>query len=162
MTTGQDLSGMTYTELASLHGELCAAAHHLHVAWDAIRQHGGYAENDISQMLDMVHAQSDKTYKAFRAHPEHPLNTTLDVPLADDTEPTFTERLIKALSEYSAYAADGFAVRKGDQIADFRGDMWTYCHVSRAPQAGKQAKVTVQRDGRSSEFYASVFNLTVS
>lgn len=58
---------------------------------------------------------------------------------------------------------DNRELEPGDQIADFRGEVWNFVRVTRPPQEGRSAKVEVQdptlsiREGGLREFYSTVF-----
>lgn len=162
MTDTTTHASQSFTDLANIHSELCAAAHRLHLAWDIERKTTGKCDNSYSDILNTVHEMSDRVYRAFRSHPDHPLNQdATNVPPAEDTTPS-APYAPKILADYVVRTEEGVIVNQGDTIEDFRGDRWTLKRVSRAPMAGKSAKVTVQRDGNDSEFYAQVFSLTVS
>lgn len=57
---------------------------------------------------------------------------------------------------------NGGIVNSGDTVEDFRGQVWTFDHASRAMGNGKSGKVVVTDEfDRSQEFYDGVFGLTV-
>lgn len=64
---------------------------------------------------------------------------------------------------YNVANKHGAKVQRGDTVTDFRGETATFVGVTRGPQPGKEAKVSVfYRGMREQEFYAGVFDLTVS
>ena len=58
---------------------------------------------------------------------------------------------------YKAFRKDGMEVQKGDEITDFRGEIWIFSDV---PQNGKN-RVFVKKDGMTREFFPSVFDLEI-
>lgn len=52
---------------------------------------------------------------------------------------------------------DNRQLEYGDEIRDFRGEIWEFRMVARGPETGRSAKVQVARKGITMNFYASVF-----
>lgn len=66
---------------------------------------------------------------------------------------------------YLVQREDGSEVKRGDVVVSFRGERYYLDAVTRGPQPGKSAKVQVRTKwpiGTASEFYAGIFNLTVT
>lgn len=62
-------------------------------------------------------------------------------------------------ASYQVYRKEtGEVVRTGEEIKDFRGDVYRFQAVSRAPSESSSGKITVT-GGR--EFYPSVFKLEI-
>jgi 5-hydroxyisourate hydrolase-like protein (transthyretin family) len=60
-----------------------------------------------------------------------------------------------------AKKGSGEPVKRGDVLADFRGEEWTFLSATRATEDGRAGKVYVERDGSKRELYATVFDLRV-
>ncbi len=65
---------------------------------------------------------------------------------------------------YAVTNAAGRQVASGDIVTDFRGDEAVFASVECGPDPkyGKDAKVTVYRDGSPRTYYARVFGLSVA
>jgi hypothetical protein len=61
------------------------------------------------------------------------------------------------------YNQDGNVVMGGQEIVNFRGEVYVLVDVSRLPELGKSGKVLAHAhpEGPTMEFYAQVFNLTI-
>lgn len=58
----------------------------------------------------------------------------------------------------------GIAIKAGDAVSSFRGELATFVSVSRGKEDGKSAKVVVRWDGtdeNSIPYYEGVFDLDV-
>lgn len=63
---------------------------------------------------------------------------------------------------YRVTNEDGAEVRRGDEVINFRGEVATFCYVSRGPEYNGTAKVIVTDPcGNAHEYYERVFKLTV-
>lgn len=59
---------------------------------------------------------------------------------------------------------DGNIVTEGQEIVNFRGEVYVFVRASRLPEVGRSGKVIAHAhpEGPSLEFYDRVFNLTIT
>jgi len=66
------------------------------------------------------------------------------------------------MTGWTAVRENGTALRRGDEITDFRGDIWEFLYASAPRVPGKSGKVVVtDSSGGQREFYDDVFDLRV-
>ena len=58
---------------------------------------------------------------------------------------------------YKSGDLQGNNPERGDKLTDFRGNEWTFLEVTRPKTPGRSAKVLVQDDLGTREFYSTVF-----
>ena len=63
---------------------------------------------------------------------------------------------------YTVTDNTGKTINRGDTITDFRGNKNTFYGVTRGIEYNGTAKVSTGSDAYGREYYANVFNLTVS
>jgi hypothetical protein len=65
-------------------------------------------------------------------------------------------------ASYRVTRDDGTVVRPGDTVRSFRDEPAEFVGVTRGPEPGRSAKVTVRVGGATRERYAGAYDLTVT